>query len=64
MTTPNPYDLDAVTFYLPPLDVLEASAPQQRKTTAEQLLEAADRFVKPNGDFDARAYLDSLNAQS
>ena len=34
-----------------------------RKTTAEQLLDAADRFVKPCGTFDARAYLDHLNAQ-
>jgi hypothetical protein len=32
------------------------------KTTAEQLLEAADRFVKPDGTFDAIAYLDHLNA--
>lgn len=35
-------------------------APQ---TTAEQLLEAADRFMKPDGTFDARAYLDHLNTQ-
>ena len=61
MNTHNPLDLDAVTFYLSPLDVLEASAPQQRKTTAQQLLEASERFVKPNGEFDALAYLDSLN---
>jgi hypothetical protein len=57
----DPNDLDSMAFYLPPPDVLKASAPQERKTTAQQLIEASERFVKPNGDFDARAYLDSLN---
>lgn len=37
--------------------------PLAQQTTAEQLLEAADRFMKPDGTFDARAYLDHLNSQ-
>jgi hypothetical protein len=52
--------------YLPELERLgdcHKAQPPAPQTTAEQLLEASERFVKPDGTFDARAYIDHLNAQ-